>query len=52
MQTLGVNVDSAYNGEDAMKKVLKKYKDKTCDCYYKIILMDCNMPVMDGFTAC
>lgn len=45
-------MDSAFNGRDAIKKVMGKYKERSCECYYKIILMDCNMPVMDGFTAC
>ena len=26
-------------------------KDKMCDCGYKIILMDIEMPIKDGFQA-
>lgn len=26
-------------------------KDKKCDCGYKIILMDIEMPIKDGFQA-
>ena len=32
--------------------IIKKANDKKCHCTYKLILMDCNMPVLDGFGAC
>jgi CheY-like chemotaxis protein len=40
--------DLAFNGLQAVETV--KLKAKRND-FYDIILMDCNMPVMDGFTA-
>ncbi|GEM_PF-6224074 len=43
MSKVGVSVDTAVNGEEALKK-LSVGK-------YDMIFMDCEMPVMDGFTA-
>ncbi|MEO0576821.1 MAG: response regulator, partial [Pseudomonadota bacterium] len=40
---LGLEFDIAENGEEALKAMSKTT--------YKLILMDCQMPVMDGFTA-
>ena len=45
----GVDVDKAFNGQDALEKVLQKNKNLCCKTNYKLILMDCNMPIMDGF---
>ena len=54
--SMGINVDSmidfAKNGEEALEKVKRnvtKNNNKSCD--YKLILMDCNMPFMDGYEA-
>eukprot|EP00347_Sterkiella_histriomuscorum_P013549 403364289 len=52
--------DKASNGQEAVQKVIEKYNDSkekigSCSCVkvcqYKIIFMDCNMPVLDGFQA-
>ena len=40
----GIKIDSAANGEIAVQKVK--------DNHYDLVFMDCQMPVMDGFTAC
>ena len=45
-------VESAENGQEAIHKVLvniKRNKHKSCD--YQLILMDCQMPIMDGYQA-
>ncbi len=43
IKKFGCMVDTANNGEEAMTAFLKND--------YDIILMDCEMPIMDGFTA-
>lgn len=43
LENLGLSVDCAANGAEAM--------DKTTQNLYDLILMDCQMPVMDGFAA-
>eukprot|EP00347_Sterkiella_histriomuscorum_P024327 403331514 len=55
----GLTSDKAMNGEEALEKVQQRAElNKSCPCYcsqnrknYKLIFMDCNMPVMDGFQA-
>ena len=41
---LGYTADTASNGEEAL--------DATLKAPYDVILMDCNMPVLDGYEAC
>ena len=43
LQELGVESVSAWSGEEALEKL---YADR-----FDAVLMDCQMPVMDGFTA-
>ncbi len=44
LDKLNIFPDIASNGEDALKLIKQ-------DNYYPIILMDCEMPIMDGFEA-
>ena len=48
-----LKADSAVNGLDAVNMVKQRYTEQ-CRCNnqnYKLIFMDCNMPIMDGPTA-
>jgi signal transduction histidine kinase/NO-binding membrane sensor protein with MHYT domain/CheY-like chemotaxis protein/HPt (histidine-containing phosphotransfer) domain-containing protein len=40
------NIDEAVNGVDALEKI------QAADHSYRLILMDCQMPKMDGFETC
>ena len=43
LESLGCTVDIASNGDEAYNMVQ--------DASYNIVFMDCNMPIMDGYTA-
>ena len=44
--------DKALNGEEALQMVIKNVEANNEDfCNYSLILMDCNMPFMDGYEA-
>jgi CheY-like chemotaxis protein len=57
--TLRLESEKALNGRVALDLVLKRHSENMrhpclCPrnrCNYKLIFMDCNMPVMDGFQA-
>ena len=56
LSKLGYTCDAAYNGEQAIQKVLQRQLDtsrpeENKQSQYKMIFMDCNMPIMDGFEA-
>jgi len=42
--------EKAFSGDEAFEKVMKRF-EKDCCKYYKLIIMDINMPGIDGFTA-
>jgi signal transduction histidine kinase/CheY-like chemotaxis protein/HPt (histidine-containing phosphotransfer) domain-containing protein len=46
LENLGIDADAAKDGQVAIDTLLQKP-----DEYYSLIFMDCQMPVMDGFTA-
>ena len=49
LKKLGLTIDYVNNGESAIDMVYKKQSNEKCDCNYKLIVMDCNMPKMNGW---
>ena len=57
--SLKMQAEKALNGKEAVEKVMKREEQdfkEPCTCKrkrsnYKLIFMDCNMPIMDGFQA-
>eukprot|EP01038_Epipyxis_sp_PR26KG_P011443 gene11443-15330_t len=47
----GYNVDYAENGSVAVDKVIKSMQSNDAKCKYDLIIMDLQMPVMDGLEA-
>lgn len=44
--------DEAANGKEAVMAMKNNVKNNGLNkCQYKLILMDCNMPIMDGYEA-
>jgi len=50
LHLLKISADEAVNGEEAVNKILEKNKKDSGESY-KLILMDINMPIMDGIQA-
>jgi CheY-like chemotaxis protein len=52
---LKINVDrdvvEAYNGKQAVLKYVQLHKQYNNKCPVQLILMDCDMPIMNGFRA-
>jgi CheY-like chemotaxis protein len=46
-----IQVDKAMNGKEAFNMFQKNLNKNCCDTKYKLVLMDLNMPIMDGFEA-
>eukprot|EP00347_Sterkiella_histriomuscorum_P009478 403341058 len=45
----GVSCDLAYDGQEGYEKILKKKECRGCSGTYKIIVVDINMPILNGF---
>ena len=48
---LGLKADGAINGVEALDKVKETAARRKCCQNYSLILMDCNMPIMNGYEA-
>ena len=45
------SVDKAFNGQEAVNMFSKNLTKSCCNVKYKLVLMDLNMPIMDGYDA-
>ena len=48
--TISSVINHAYNGKEAVDKIKEAYYQGNFS--YGLILMDCSMPVLDGYEAC
>ncbi|KAL4453135.1 hypothetical protein ABPG74_015366 [Tetrahymena malaccensis] len=51
LKTYGFNIDQAQNGQIAVDLVEKRYYQNTCCKSYKLIFMDIEMPIKNGYEA-
>ena len=49
LENTGYKTASANNGKTAIEQV--KERQENCSCMFKLILMDCEMPLMNGYEA-
>lgn len=47
----GLQVDKAYNGQEAVDMYKENLEKTCCNVKYRLVLMDLNMPIMDGYEA-
>jgi CheY-like chemotaxis protein len=52
LKSYKLKVDCAVNGSQALEKILKRKDCEHCDCQYALVLLDINMPVMNGYDTC
>ena len=50
IQNIDLVCEKALNGDSAIHKIMTHVERNGFSCY-DFILMDCNMPIMDGYTA-
>eukprot|EP00347_Sterkiella_histriomuscorum_P018716 403344449 len=50
-EMFGILVDKAFNGQEAVNMFNKNLLKTCCDVKYKLIFMDLNMPIMDGYDS-
>ena len=51
LENIGIVSDQAFGGQEAIDKFIENRQKTCCDRRYQIILMDLNMPIVDGFQA-
>ena len=53
LKSLGHKSDVVNNGKKAIEQILDRQRKSVLpEDNYKLIFMDCNMPMMNGYTAC
>ena len=53
LRALGIqSIETAKNGKEAVEIIMRKYSQSICCNKFDFILMDCQMPIMDGISAC
>ena len=50
-ELFGIEIDWAMDGEEAVRKVKLNILKDCCDERYRLVFMDINMPVLDGYGA-
>ena len=50
-EMFNISVEKALNGQEAVNMYAKNIQKKCCDTRYKMVLMDLNMPIMDGYES-
>ena len=48
---VGITIDKAENGKEGLDMFVDNLQKQCCSIRYKLILMDLEMPIMDGYTA-
>ena len=51
LECMNIQVDYAFNGEEAVQMYVDNLQKECCNLYYRIIFMDIEMPVMNGYKA-
>ncbi len=46
-----LTVHKAFNGQEAVNMFQRNLMKNCCDIKYKLVLMDLNMPILDGYDA-
>jgi CheY-like chemotaxis protein len=50
-EMFNITVDKAMNGREAVNLFSNNIQKKCCETRYKLVLMDLQMPIMDGYEA-
>jgi hypothetical protein len=51
LKRFGYKCDKSFDGKQAIE-MIRDQKNKSCECSYSLILLDCNMPIMNGYETC
>ncbi len=51
LSIFGFTCDATFDGEQALQ-MIRDRQESSCQCRYSLILLDCNMPIMNGYDAC